>query len=592
MKKLLYTALISLCLAFVSCDNLLDCPPLDKIGNQSYWKTPTDFANYTLQFYSKFPSFNTGTTGYLGMLGEDEFQGTDHGINLSTANPTLNSAVSISATNSKWNWTDIRAVNIFFENLAKTVVPFKDIKHYVGEAYFFKAWFYFEKIKNFGDVPWFSNTLYMDSPELYKVRDLRNQVIDSTLAMIDKAIENLSMLKDLNTLGGSNRLSKEAALAFKTRVALFEGTWEKYHDGSVYGVQNPDPNKYFHQVVAAAEELMNNTATYKVSIYDKNLPNEDYGYIFSREDMSAITEIIFWKRYGVDLALSNNFQPFVSGFTNGVSITDNLVRNYLKTDGTVFGYDGLIASGVKGNAFLTALATNLDPRFKQTIHTPGATICDNTVNGLKTFSKPSLSGTGNSYNATGYALRKGLDPKNVQAGGGTTTPGATGSIIFRYAEVLLNYAEAKAELSETVDYSKSLDLLRNRAGIPNFNATLTDNSRNTYADFGYTISNELYEIRRERAVELASEGFRKWDYLRWAAHKLFKDKRPKGYPFDASEWGTTNIVTKRDPSGLMDPLQTSIPLGYQFNTERDYLDFIPTNEITINPLLKQNPGWN
>ena len=109
-------------------------------------------------------------------------------------------------------------------------------------------------------------------------------------------------------------------------------------------------------------------------------------------------------------------------------------------------------------------------------------------------------------------------------------------------------------------------------------------------DYGYPVSDELYEIRRERRVELACEGFRTDDYRRWAAHKLFKGKRPKGYPFKAEEWSQP-IVTPVDSEGFMDPFQKSMPNGYQFDEKRDYLNCIPTNEITLNPELKQNPGW-
>lgn len=161
--------------------------------------------------------------------------------------------------------------------------------------------------------------------------------------------------------------------------------------------------------------------------------------------------------------------------------------------------------------------------------------------------------------------------------------------MFHYAKALLNYAEAQAELGQTVDYAKSLNLLRKRAGMPDFKVQ-ADISRQSYADFGYTITDELYEIRRERAVELACEGFRYDDWKRWRAHNLFKGKRPKGFPFLKSEYAA-NLVVLTDANGLVDPYQKIIANGYNFNEARDYLDCIPTNEITLNPNLVQNPGW-
>ena len=153
----------------------------------------------------------------------------------------------------------------------------------------------------------------------------------------------------------------------------------------------------------------------------------------------------------------------------------------------------------------------------------------------------------------------------------------------------MNYAEAQAELGKTVDYASSINKLRARAGMPNFTVQ-PDPNRSQYAAFGYALSDELYEIRRERAVELACEGFRFDDWRRWRGHNLFKGKRPLGFPYLASEYAA-GLVVPTNAEGLVDPFKTSMVNGYNFNESRDYLDNIPTNEITLNPKLTQNPGW-
>ncbi len=200
--------------------------------------------------------------------------------------------------------------------------------------------------------------------------------------------------------------------------------------------------------------------------------------------------------------------------------------------------------------------------------------------------------SGETLNNTGFQVRKGNDPKDPQAGSGVSwnTSCETGAIVFRYAEALLNYAEAKAELGEAVDYAKSINLLRSRAGMPDFKVQ-SDPNRSRYADYGYSITDELQEIRRERTVELGAEGFRFDDIRRWAAHNLLKGKRPKGYPYLASEWTGKNISYKTDADGFLDPFSAQISGGYGFNPLRDYLECIPLNEITLNPKLYQNPGW-
>jgi starch-binding outer membrane protein, SusD/RagB family len=189
-------------------------------------------------------------------------------------------------------------------------------------------------------------------------------------------------------------------------------------------------------------------------------------------------------------------------------------------------------------------------------------------------------------------MKKGNDPKDPYAGSGVSwnTNSITGSIVFRYSEALLNYAEAKYELGEQVDYDKSINLIRKRSGMPDFKVQV-DPNRLEYANYGYPVSDELFEIRRERTVELGCEGFRYDDIRRWAAHSLLQGKRPKGYPFDPLEWVGSKINYKTDEKGFIDPYVGQLPNGYGFKPERDYLECIPLNEITLNPNLVQNPGW-
>ena len=150
---------------------------------------------------------------------------------------------------------------------------------------------------------------------------------------------------------------------------------------------------------------------------------------------------------------SHNFQQFITSGTNGLSATRELVLNYLKKDGTPYDYDG-IAATVKGSAFLTQIGTDCDPRLSQVIWTPGQTMWDNSA-GKVLFAKPSLEKSGENKNYTGFQMNKGVDPKDPTAGGalGFSTACETGAVVFRYAEALLNYAEAQAELGKTVDYA-------------------------------------------------------------------------------------------------------------------------------------------
>lgn len=573
-----------------SCEDYLDREPLDRIGNDAYWQSKSDLENYALQYYPSLPAFDVdGVGNYTGLLSWDATRGADNQITGSPSkvlDGSRSPSTSFSRKENIWCWDSIRSVNIFFEHYHKCKDPFEQYKHFVGEVHFFKAWYYFELIRRYGDVPWYTHPLEMDSEELYKARDSRLLVVDSILWNLDRAVECLDLLSNVN--GGNNRLSKEAALLMKSRVALYEGTWQKYHKGTPFGTVGADPDKYFRMAVEAAEELM--SPAYTTGIYSTGHPEEDYNRLFSLTDQSGNKEVLLWKRYDTGLGTGHCFQIYVSDRTAGISVTLEQIQHYLDRKGTPYDY---IAQGKvsKGNKYLVQIARDCDPRLSQLIWIPDMVMWNNGY-GKGVFSKPFLDQSGEYLNNTGFQYRKGNDPEDPQAGGGVSwnTNCMTGSIIFRYAEALLNYAEAKCELGEPVDYNKSINMLRRRAGMPDFKVQ-SDPNRARYADYGYPISDELYEIRRERTVELACEGFRYDDLMRWAAHALIKGKRPKGYPLDPSEWTGSKINYQVDENGFLDPYASQIPNGYGFNPVRDYLECIPLNELTLNPNLVQNPGW-
>ena len=583
MKKIFFVglSLIYTLLGSTACDDLIDDEPLDKVSNDVYWQKADDLDKYVLQFYTVFPTFKN-TNCYVGTFGTDALNGSDDEIR-NAPNTVINGASAVVTSGGNWKWENIRSVLFFFDNYQKCADDFESYQHYLGEAYFFKAYLYFDKVRAYGDVPWYTSTLTMDSEELYNPRTPRTEVVDSILYCLDKAIEYLNPLS--NSSYGSQRLSKEAALIFKSRVGLYEGSWQKYHAGTAFATEGADPNKYFRAAVDAVEELMN--GSYRVGIYDTDNPSADYMNLFNKTDYSAVEEVTLWAGFSEDLNWTHSLIDNVTRGTGDIHVTWELISSYLNKDGSVYNYRE-IAKNKQGNDFLTDIGDNCDYRLRQTIWIPGDEMWNNSNYGLHLFEKPYLNLGGEFKNITGFQLRKGVDPTSPIAGG-VQLPCEIGAVIFRYAEALLNYAEAKCELGEPVDYDKSINLLRNRAGMPNFSIPKNLGSVEKM-DYGYAISDELYEIRRERRVELACEGFRFDDYRRWRAHNLFKGKRMHGYPFKASEW-EENIDIPRDAEGLLDPHQNSVPNGYGFDENRDYLQCIPTNEITLNPNLKQNPGW-
>lgn len=581
--KNIYIIIVSLfsLLSITSCEDMLNQEPLDKIGNDSYWKKATDLENYVMQFYTVFPTF--GTPGATGIFIADASYGSDDAF-LSSVNTTLNGSRSIvnAAKNTNWAWEKIRSVNLFFDNYSRCGDDYKLWSSYLGEAHFFRAWLYFEKVKAYGDVPWYNTALTMESEDLYKARDSRTLVIDSILKDLDHAVELLKPIGEAK--GGTNRLSKEVALAFKSRIALFEGSWQKYHAGTDFATEGVDPKKYFRIAVESAEDLMSNYPS--VGIYGSNI--DDYGDLFGTDDMSDNKEVLLWKQYNKSLNLSHDAQVYHTSRTNGRSATLEFVESFLSRTGEPFDYYAL-SKTKKGTSFLEHIGGNSDPRLRKTIWIPGDVMWDNN-NGSKVFTLPYIGQTSESLNLTGFQLRKGVNIASSGAGGTFGGDSETGAIVFRFAEVLLNYAEAKYELDGYVDYNKSINILRKRVGMPNFKV-VNDSNKKRFSDYGYEISDELFEIRRERRVELGAEGFRNIDYKRWRAHSLFQGKFPKGYPIAVEEFSDGTKIPAIDKNGMLDPFKQKLSGGYQFQENRDYLECIPTNEITLNPNLKKNPNW-
>ncbi len=575
MKSLIYR-LVFIAFTFIfllnSCENLIDLRPLDKIGNESYWKTSEDLRNYMKSFYPVFHPY----TIVITQLAKD----VDDMIHDNVPSNWLNGKETVRTGNWRSEWTNIRNVNIFFENYKRCKDDFNAYKHYLGEAHFFRAWFYFEKLRTYGDVPYYSTSLGINDEELYNPRLPRTQIADSILHDLDLAA---TYLKGRAELTDNNTISKEAALAFETRVALFEGTWQKYHANTPFGTAGATPAKYFQKCMSVAEELM--SGKYKVGIYDNNKPNEDFYKLFGFDDMNNINEIILYRAFSRADGVKNSLEEFLTRQPNGYGLTWQLVTSFLGKDGNPYDYLALSKTN-PGNSFLTQMANNCDPRLKSTVFIPGDLKSDH----LKTyFAGPYLDQGGYALCPTGFQIKKTHNPYSAGAGEQADVGSETGMIILRYGEVLLNYAEAKCELDGSVATTQ-LNMLRNRAGMPDFKI-IPQSSDYHLVNYGYTISDALYEIRRERRVEMALEGLRNMDLRRWRAHNLFKGDRPKGYPFVASEYPNVSFKVVLDANGLIDFYSKDMAGGYGFREKQDYLTSIPLDELTLNPKLTQNPEW-
>lgn len=495
-------ALATTAFTLFSCKkDFLDRTPETVISDAQFWKTSNDLKLYCNSFYTAFPAY----TGYgtIGNTGQDADQGSDNMISMSY-NTWMNGETVIPSGQGGWTWGTVRNINYLLANYVKVNEPWNNVKTYVGEARFFRAYFYFNMMKQYGALPWLSKPLLPSSPELYNKRLARNIIADSIIADLDSAINYLPS----KTAAQPSRVYKEFAQAFQSRVALYEGTWEKYLSGTPFGVSGSTGNKYLQKAADAANAVMAS------GLFALDNAGKDYGYwsLFNQTDYSGSKEVMFWRQYNLTTGPTHNWHRYTNSGA-GRGLTKNLIDDYLCADGLPVALSPLY----KGDDSLTTVVRGRDPRLVQTIYVnDGAHIITNNQPGgapNMLFTVPTFSAANEGKPATGYQVYKGHNPDYFQQYAGDV--GTTALILFRYAEVLLNYAEAKAELGMLTqgDADLTINKIRSRVGMPALNIGAIQTDPNWVFP---ALSPVLNEVRRERRIELACEGFRHDDVLRWA----------------------------------------------------------------------------
>ncbi len=593
-KNIILYSFIALLSGTAGCSDMLDEYPLDAISPETYYNNADELRSATNQFYGMFPGAASGYTESADVVCIFNLPAEVQGIR------------TVPTSGGGWNWEYLRAVNFYLSHSVRC----DDVdarEHFDGIARFFRAYFYFEKVKRFGEVPWFDRELSSTDPELFRPRDSRDFIMDKILDDLTYAINNISDKKDLYNV------THWTALALKSRICLFEGTFRKYH-----GI--PGYEKFLNECATASKLFIDN-APY--AIYQTGA--QPYRDLFS--SMNAIEEEVILAR---DYDRSQNVMHEANANTLSPTygrpgMNKKIVNSYLMTNGDRF----TDQPGYETMQYYDEMQ-NRDPRLTQTVVGPG----------YMRINSDAVSSPNFGASTTGYQITKWVTDASSDGYLGSSND----YILFRAAEVYLNYAEAKAELGTLTqeDLKISIKKIRDRVGMPNIDMDAANANPDPYLcalESGYqnvTGPNKgvILEIRRERTIELLLEGFRYYDIIRWKEGKVFEQPYKGMYfpgltqgsgdnrydVFDMND-GTVGdkekvdicIYTGKKPS--VKNIRKFYKLGDEFvltdgdkgniichdiekeprqwREDRDYLYPIPTQErLLSNGTLSQNPNWD
>jgi len=585
MNKI-YLLLVSV-LLFACNDDYLERFPQSEITEKNFFSNARDLQTYSYQFYDYLgaeywdrPSDNT--TIEKGEI-KDMLWGTMSADNIDV-----------------WNWGQLKDINYLLDNYKNAVGDEAEINMYAAMGYFARARFYIDKVKQYSDVPWYSHVLQTDDvDELYKTQDSRELVVDSIIADLEFAVTHLGDDEDKTIL------SKWAAYTQLARFCLYEGTYRKYHAGETDLHVTKTADYFLDKAIEAADAVMKSE---KFAMHTSGNADEDYGDLFNGgTDLQSSSEIIMYLDY--DDNTREHGANLVLEFENGVS--RSMADSYLKTDGSY------MSVAETGTLELQDAFANRDPRMKQSLFYQGYI---DQESGLP--HKLDIGKTG------GYAQIKFM-PKKTENHWEDYMTVYTDLPLYRYAEVLLVYAEAKAELEQLTqeDMDKTINLIRNRVELtPLTMAPPVDPVQDAlYPGITTSQKAELLEIRRERRIELFAEGHRYTDMMRWKLGKIF-EKAQQGLYVPAS--GLIDLTGNGEPDYFISddgsnqpadlPSHTTILISdtdsspvylengksghIMFKVERNglgtfveptyYYRPVATGQILLNPKLEQLFGWD
>ena len=564
---------------FTSCD-LLNPNPIDTFTEDNFFTSESNVEMYTNYFLNEFSAYGTG-----GASGDFYF----NTLNDNQAVTGLSGwgFKNVSASDGTWNacYTEIRRANILLKHIDEVEMPAVSAAYYKSLAHLYRGWQHFCLVRKFGDCHWIDQELLPADSAVYNgPRQDRNIVMDNVLNDLNYAVENM---------GTKNAESRTAyniyvAQAMKSRVCLYEGTYAKYHQKD-----NARAEKYLKEAKAAAEAIIN-SGNFELTLGPDTMPVEGYRANYNSLDLSDNKEMIMYKQYVLGV-LYHATQDYCCGSTQTYGMSRAAFNSYLMADGSLpTGEDkGVLADSTTGYTDTLAydykkpviyhLLEARDPRLAQQIDGYLAYVGNGRVRyeGMK-----GQDGAAENTVSTGYGILKFDEPETESKYRQATNGNSTDAPIFWLAEIILNHAEACAELGEDAAATASVNKLRARAGMPNLK--LQNDPANNMG-----VSDLIWEVRRERRVELMFDlNDRYWSLIRWhQLDKLDTQKYPeqtqgawieKGWPIDDK-----SVVLTEGDHGYIE-CRTK---DHRVFEEKHYLAPIPQGQIDLNPNLTQNPGW-
>ena len=594
-----------LCLGTTSCFDM-NQEPQGEMSTVGAFTTVSEINMYLNMFYQgSVPVMGGGTVNNTAI--KTQSISSTNGIAFGDANSDnlypnaidtrLAGETSLSNAAELDDYKAIRNINFLLQNITNCEDKGTDYEQCLGEAYYFRAAYYYHLLVNYGGVTWVEDQLDPDSELMKRPRNTRTEIVDYILNDLKDAI---TYLKEQDN-NATRRVHRDVARALKSEVALFAATWEKYHraeNDPFYDktLTNPDAKikEWLELAATAAKEVIDRNVW---SIHSTGKPLTDYRDMFIDTDLSDNQEVLWWKEYNASAGIGHNVTYYACQGGGQIGVSASLVDDYLTIDGKPF----------TGNAKLEAKRTYgaelspelRDPRLSQTVFMPGQQIRnDGTL-----YAWPPLDATNYHQNTTGYSILKYEEFNTSNSAAYTTANRSQAPAIqVRYADILLNYAEALAELdgaNNASEIQKALHPLRVRVNMPDVDF---DREYNTDADYPFhNLDKYIQAVRRERRVEKALENCRLTDILRWAAaDELIVGKTPTGALYTGSTLGEhfEGIMTVGSNIWLKDGYivsfnNTNYPNGWQFDVDRDYL--LPIRQEMVGGLTgglwEQNPGW-